>query len=285
MKRLILVLGLVLLPLINGCARNHFNVPQDSLADQIKVLGVAPIILDTDSDIRHPQRDELLALLASQNRLHERELQRLIKQTNSFFTVTMLDSDPQALLRELLFRRERRDDAAIQYNKYFWKTEGLSELIRKNSLDALLLVVVSGITRPEKISSSNLLDSLETDYNYLIMTAQIVDRKGTILWEYPNFRTRTLSYTPLLNLQYPDFDEAKANMSPKVQVKFKGLEGIKRALDKRRLDLLLRETSEVELYMDQFEAMSSLIKIERERNTSAQPTDKSKPEQPKESKP
>lgn len=284
MKRLVLLLGLTLLPLFSGCARNHFNVPQDSFADQVKVLGVAPIILDTDSDIRHPQREELLTLLNTQNRLHERGLLRSIKNTNSFFTVTMLDTDPQALFKELLFRRERRDDASIQYNKYFWKTETLTELIRKNSLDALMLVVVSGITRPERIASANLLDSLETDYNYLIMTAQILDRKGNILWEYPNFRARRLAYTPLLNLQYPDFDEAKANMSPRIQVKFKGLEGIKRALDKRRTDLLLRETSEVELYMDQFDAMSSLIEINRESKP-AQPSEKPRQEPAKEANP
>lgn len=284
MHRLILLLALTLLPLFTGCARNHFNLPQDSFADQVKVLGMAPIIVDADSDIRHPQRDELLALVTAHNRLHERELLRLIKNTNSFFTVTMLDADPKALFNELLFRRERRDDAAIQYNKYFWKTEALTELIRKNSLDALMIVVVSGITRPEKILSSNLFESLETDYNYLIMTAQILDRTGTVLWEYPNFRTRTLSYTPLLNLQYPDFDEAKANMSPRIQVKFKTLEGIKRALEKRRLDLLLRETSETELYMNQFEEMSSLIKIDRDHKQT-QPADKPKAEPPKEQKP
>ena len=265
MKRLVLILGLALLPLINGCARNHFNVPQDNVVDQVKTLGLVPIIVDADSDIRHPQRDELIALATAQNRLHERDLLRLLKNTNSFYTVTMLDADPNALFRELLSRRERRDDAAIQYNKYFFKTEALTSLVSKNNLDAVMLVVVSGITRPEKISSSNLLDSLETDYNYLIMTAQILDRKGNIIWEYPNFRTRFLSYTPVLNLQYPDFDEARANMSPKIQVKFKALEGIKRALDERRRDLLLRETSEVDLYMTQFEAMTSLLEIDRDR--------------------
>lgn len=284
MRRLVLLLGLALLPLFGGCAQNYFNLPQESFAEQVKVLGIVPIILDADSDIRHPQREELLALLSTQNRLHERSLTRLIKNTNSFYTVTMLDTDPQALFREQLFRRERRDDASIQYNKYFWKTEGITELIRKNSLDALMVVVVSGITRPEKIASANLMESLETDYNFLIMSAQILDHKGNTIWEYPNFRTRGLSYDPLLNLQYPDFDEARANMSPKVQVKYKGLEGIKRAFDKRRLDLLLRETSEVKLYMDQFEAMSELLTINREQN-GAQATKPNKPEPAKESKP
>ncbi|MBV5336744.1 MAG: hypothetical protein J0653_01715, partial [Deltaproteobacteria bacterium] len=133
------------------------------------------------------------------------------------------------------------------------------------SLDAVMFVVVSGITRPDKISSSNLLDSLETDYNFLVMTAQIVDVNGTILWEYPNFRQKVLSYSPLLNLQYPDFDEAKANMNPRVQLKFKTLEG------KRRLDLLRRETAEVEIYMSQFEAMTSLMSIDKEKKSAAPP--------------
>lgn len=268
MKRLVLLLGLALLPLFSGCAHNYFNVPQDSFAEQVKVLGIVPIIVDGESDIRHPQREELIALLTRQSRLHERSLTRLIKNTNSFYTVTMLDTDPQALFKEQLFRRERRDDASIQYNKYFWKTDGIIELIHKNSLDALMVVVISGITRPERMVSANLMESLEADYNYLIMTAQILDRKGNILWEYPNFRTRSLSYDPLINLQYPNFDEARANLSSKVQIKFKALEGIKRALEKRRQDFLLQETSEVELYMDQFESMSELLSINREPKAS-----------------
>ncbi|MGE0155405.1 MAG: hypothetical protein AB7T17_00050 [Geobacter sp.] len=268
MKRLVLLLGLALLPLFSGCAHNYFNVPQDSFAEQVKVLGIVPIIVDGESDIRHPQREELIALLTRQSRLHERSLTRLIKNTNSFYTVTMLDTDPQALLKEQLFRRERRDDASIQYNKYFWKTDGIIELIHKSSLDALMVVVISGITRPERMVSANLMESLEADYNYLIMTAQILDRKGNILWEYPNFRTRSLSYDPLINLQYPNFDEARANLSSKVQIKFKALEGIKRALEKRRQDFLLQETSEVELYMDQFESMSELLSINREPKVS-----------------
>ena len=265
MQRLVLLLGLLLLPLLGGCAHNYYNLPQDTVAEKVKVLGVVPIIIDTDSDIRHPQREELITLLTNVNRSFERDLLRLVKNTNSFYTVTLLDADPKAVFASTLFRRERRDDAAIQYNKYFWKEDALADFMRKNSLDAVMFVVVSGITRPDKISSANLLDSLNTDYNFLVMTAQIVDAKATILWEYPNFRQRTLSYNPLMNLQYPDFDEAKANMNPRVQVKFKTLEGIRRSLEKRRLDLLRRETPEVELYMSQFEDMTSMLEIDKDR--------------------
>lgn len=296
MKRLITAMALLLLPMLAGCAHNYYNLPQETFADRLKVLGVLPIVVDADSDIRHPMKDELITILTTINRSHERDLLRLIKNSGNFYTVTMLDVDPKATFSSLLFRRERRDDAAIQYNKYFWKDAALGEFIRKNSLDALMIVVVSGIARPEKIRSSNLLDSLETQYNYLLMTAQIVDSKGTILWEYPNFRKRSLSYDPLLNLQYPNFDEAKANMSPTVQVKFKSIEGIKRVLEKRRLDILRRETPEVDLYMNQFEEMVSILDIDIDRKPStkeAKPDNKPEPakeepvkiEPPKEKKP
>lgn len=282
MKRFTILCCLMLLFVTGGCSQNHYNLPRESIVEQVKILGVAPIIVDADSDIRFPQKEELVTLLTNTNRTHERDLLLRLKNSNSFYAVTMTDGDPKALFASLLSRRERRDDAAIQYNKYFWKEDALRDHLKRNSLDALLLVVVSGITRPEKIRSSNLMDALETDYNYLIMTAQMVDAKGTVLWEYPNFRQRSLSYMPMLNLQYPDFDEAKANMSSKVQVKFKSFEGIKRALDKRRKDLLLRETGEVDLYMSQFDEMVSLIELDRSSVKPAATTEAPRPEPPKE---
>ncbi len=264
MKRMVLLLSLLLLPILAGCAHNYYNLPQDAVAEKLRVLGVLPIIVDVDSDIRHPQREELATLLVNMNRSFERDLLRQIKNTDSFYTVTMLDADPKNIFTSLMFRRERRDDGGIQYNKYFWKEDKLAEFVQKNSVDAVMFVIVSGITRPDKIFSSNLLDSLETDYNFLIMTSQIIDAKGMLLWEYPNFRQKSLSYTPLMNLQYPDFDEAKANMSPRVQVKFKTMEGIRRLLEKRRLDLLRRETGDLELYATQFEEMSSMMDIDKD---------------------
>ncbi len=269
MKRLLILASCLLL--LGGCARNYYNMPQDAVAEKVKVLGLVPIIVDTDSDIRFPQREELVTLLVNLNRSFERDLLRLVKNTNSFYTVTLLDDDPKAVFSSLLSRRERRDDASIQYNKYFWKQEPLADFMRKNSLDAVMFVVISGITRPDKLTSSSLLDSLTTDYDFLVMTAQIVDARGSILWEYPNFRQRSLSYNPMLNLQYPDFDEARANMSPKVQVKFKTLEGIRRAFERRRQDLLRRETAEVELYMTQFEEMTSMMELDKNRKPTPPP--------------
>jgi len=52
-------------------------------------------------------------------------------------------------------------------------------------------------------------------------------------------------------------------MSSTPPVRFKTMEGIKRALDRRRHDFLLRETGDVDIYLTQFEEIASLIELER----------------------
>ena len=286
MKRLFL---LPLLALMFGCAQNHFNVPTEHFAAKVKVLGVAPIIVDVNSDIRHPEKEQLLSLLADMNRKYESQLVRRIKATGDFYTVALLDGDPQHIFADLFFRSEKRDDAAILYNKYFWKTDELRDYLKKNNLDAIMLLVVSGLTRHEKVYSSTLLSSQTSDYNNLILTAQILDGDGAILWEYPNFRSRILSYTPLINLQYPDFSEAEANLSGKADLKFKTLDGIRRMLDQREKDLFLRETKDSDVYGKQFDEITSLLRFDADEEkkdsapakTPAPPQEQPKPvEQP-----
>lgn len=258
--KLLLLLPLLLLSF--GCAQNHFNVPVENFADKVKVLGVAPIIIDVDSDIKYPQKDQLVSLVADMNRKYEPQLIRKLKETANFYTVALLGGDPQAIFGNLFFRRETRDDATIQYNKYFWKNDELRDYIQKNNLDAVMLIVVSGLNKNERIFSSNLLSSVTGDYNYLIMSAQILDANGTVLWEYPNFRGRILTYYPMINLEYPDFSEAEANLTNEAKIKFKTIDGIKLTLDQKRKDLLLRETQESQVYGKQFDEMLALIKYD-----------------------
>lgn len=271
MKRMFAAL-LLISGMISGCAQNHFNVPVNNFADKVKVLGVIPIAVDSDSDIRHPQKEELIQIVTDMNRKYEQQFVRKLKGTGNFYTVALMDGDPQRTFSNLQFRREKRDDATIQYNKYFLKNEELRDYIKKNNLDAVMLIVVSGLTKSDKIYSSNLLSSLTTDYNFLIMTAQILDSNGTILWEYPNFRSRILTYYPLINLQYPDFSEAEANLSSKANLKFRTLDGIQRSLNKKRKDLLFRETQETEIYGKQFDEMLDLLKYDSESDKKAPAT-------------
>jgi hypothetical protein len=262
--KILLIFCMLLAVFVAGCSQNHFNVPAENFADRVRALGVAPIFVDANSDIRHPQKDELIALVAEINRKYEQQFVRKIKATGNFFTTVLLDGDAQDIFGKLFARRERRDDATILYNKYFWKDDELRNYLRKNNLDAVMLLVVSGLTRSDKITSVGQLTSLTSDYNYLIMTAQIIDANGTILWEYPNFRQRIPGYDPLINLEYPDFNEAEANHSSTANVKFKTIEGIRRALEQKRKDLLRRETQEPEVFSAQFDKMISLLEYDHD---------------------
>lgn len=243
-----------------GCAQNHLNIPAEDFADKVKVLGVAPIFIDVDSDIIHPQKELLIPLISDLNRKYEPLLVRKLQSTGNFYAVTMLADEPRQLFSSLKARREKRDDAGIQYNKYFWKNDEVGVYIKKNRLDAVMVIVVSGLTKTSTIYSSNLLTSLETNFNFLTMTAQILGPDGTVLCEYPNFRGQLLPYYPLVNLQYPDFSESEANLSRATEVRFKSLAGIRRTLEKKKSDWLLQETQEPEVYGRLFDEMTSLIK-------------------------
>ncbi len=259
MKRLVISVLFVAGTLL-GCAQNHFNVPTENFAEKVKVLGVAPILVDTDSDIIHPQKDLLIPLISDLNRKNEPLLVRKLQATGNFYAVTLLADEPRQLFSSLTARREKRNDANIEYNKYFWKNDEIAAYIKKNRLDALMIVTVSGLTKKNKIYSSNLLVSLDTDYNFLIITAQIVGPDGTVLWEYPNFRGPILPYYPLVNLQYPDFSESEANQSRTTEVRFKSIDGIRRTLEQKKNDILFRETEVPKIYGTLFDEMISLIK-------------------------
>ncbi len=241
-----------------GCAQNHFNIPAETFAEKVKVLGVAPIFIDADSDIVYPQKELLIPLISDLNRKYDPLLVRKLQSTGNYYAVTPLADEPQQLFSTLMARREKRDDAGVQYNKYFWKNDEIGAYIKKNRLDAVMVVVVSGLTQTSKIYSSNLLTSLETNYAFLTMTAQILGPDGTVFWEFPNFRGRLFPYYPLVNLQYPDFSESEANQSRQTAVRFKSLDGIRRTLEQKRSDWLLRETPEPEVYGRLFDEMVSL---------------------------
>jgi hypothetical protein len=270
---------LVITGTIVGCAQNHFNVPAENFAEKVKVLGVAPIFMDADSDINFPQKELLIPLIADLNRKYEPLLVRKLQATGNFYAVTPLADEPRQLFGSLMARREKRDDADIQYNKYFWKKDEIGAIIKKNRLDAVMVVVVSGLTKTSKIYSSNLLMSLETNFNFLTLTAQILDPNGTVLWEYPNFRGRLLTYPPLVNLQYPDFSESEANLSRKTELRFKSLDGIRRTLEQKKSDWIFRETQEPEVYGRLFDEMISFIRhsVDKQEKDAATGGDKPLP--------
>jgi len=247
------------LMLFAGCAANYYNIPRESYEKKVKVLGVAPILLDTESEIRHPEKGEILRIVREANRKNEHELVDILKSNEDYTAVRFLEEDPETLYTTLLPRRERRDDAGVVYNKYVYKQEELKRLVTKHNVDAIMLVTVSGIVMLEKVYSNTLTAYLEENYNNLIMTAQILDGEGTLLWEYPNFRQKINAYGKLFDLQYADFEEARANLTDQVRIKHKSIPGIERAFAMRESSTVKSGKQVSSLYKAQFSAMNSLL--------------------------
>jgi hypothetical protein len=245
---------------IFGCAHNYYNIPQETLEKNVKTLGIAPIFVDAESDIRHPDKQAIVSLIQNYNAKNEKELIARLRSTGIFYAVRPVEGDPVRLFSSLLANRERRDDAGIIYNKYFYKKDLLRQLMAENGLDAIMFVTVSGLTRSGKVYASNFLSYLETDFNYLSMSAQMLDREGNTIWEYPNFRRSSLSYPMFFSLQYPDFDEAAANLSEKVDVKFKTVAGVNAAFAKTESSRVAKEQQISTLYENQFDEILSLLK-------------------------
>ena len=109
----------MLATVVTGCSQNHFNIPTENFAEKVRVLGVAPIIVDADSDIKHPQKDQLITLLTEMNRKYEQQFVRKLKATGNFYTIALLDGDPQNIFGKLYSRREKRDDATIRVQQIF----------------------------------------------------------------------------------------------------------------------------------------------------------------------
>lgn len=74
-------------------------------------------------------------------------------------------------IANLIYKIDNRIDADIKYTKYFWKGDYLNNNIKDNNIDAILISVFSNY-----------------DSSTTILTSQLLDADGNILWEYPNFR-------------------------------------------------------------------------------------------------
>jgi len=264
----------ILLLALTGCAANYYNVPREVYEKKVRVLGVAPILLDAESDIRTPEKGEVLRIIREANRKNEKELVEILKGTGEYFSVRFLDDEADQLYAAIVSRRERRDDAGVVYNKYFYKPDELKKFITRHNVDAVMLVTVSGITMLEKLYSNNLLAYLEDNYNNLIITGQILDADGSLLWEYPNFRQRFPTYAPLFALQYPDFEESRANLTDQVNIKHKSIAGIGRAFAKTEASSSKDSRQVSVLYNKQFADMAALLQYFRN------PFDDKKPAKP-----
>ena len=243
-----IALGLVSLFLV-ACIGGRYQLPKTDYQAQVQVLGVLPLLIDRSAPLNYPHREGLYDLLARSNQGKHEELVARLKQKKGYFDVRPLPGNADLLAMSLLSESQPvtpdgRPKAPLL------SPAAVNELLDKNVLDGLLLVIFSGAQVEESRRSRTLLETLQTRYSDILATAVVVGRDGKLLWQL----TEKESYQALV-LQYADFDEAYYNRTDQVRVKNIELSG---------LALLLEgepgaEKQLPELYAELFDKISSSI--------------------------
>jgi len=218
-----LLCGLLLVSL-NGCGWGSFQVPKREYQAKVQVLGVLPLLIDRSAPLDYPQKEALFDLLSKTNRDRHQVLVKELKKKKGYFDVRPLSGDPNLLSLSLLAGRKPADENGRPQG-YRYNAADVAELCRRNVVDALLIVVFSGAQVQDSRRSRTMLESLDTTYNDVLVTAAVIGRDNQVLWELNGED----SYQAL-QLQYADFDEAYYNKTDQVRVKNISLAGVERAL-------------------------------------------------------
>ncbi len=221
MKKLLVCLLLLLLA---GCSSGRFQVSKQDYQQQVQVLGVLPLLVDTAGQFDYPQKETLFDMLNRANSNKHQFLVERLRQKKGYFDVRALEGAPDLLTLSLLSGEvptaEDGRPLAYQFNP-----QAVAELAQRNVVDALLLVVFSGAKIEETRRSRTLLESLKTRYNGIMATAVVIDSNGQVLWELSGAEAYQA-----VTLQYADFDEAYYNRIDLVRVKNISLSGVEPVL-------------------------------------------------------
>lgn len=219
------VLVIFLAAVSTGCAGGVYNVPKDQYQSIVKTLGVLPIMVDSGSEIRHPESGSVIDLLRQTNGGKEASLVELLREKKAYFDVRAVDGEPSALLRNMAVSRKLATDKDGGY-VYRFRPDAVAALARASASDALLVVILNGAPRQERRWDRTKMSYLDAVYDSILVSAAVVLPTGEIVWEY-----RSPVGGPFLNLQYPDFDEAFYNKNDQVAAKYITVPGIERTLN------------------------------------------------------
>lgn len=248
-----LALGLLVL-LLAGCSGGTFHVPKQEYRQQVKTLGVLPLLVDADGTIVHPQRDAVLRLLDTHNAGKEQRLVELLRDAKAYFDIRPVAGTPAQLYRQLVAGAELAGESGTLYRSYRFSASGAASLTREAVVDGLLVIILNGLEKVEKRWDRTLVDYLETSYNSIQVAAFVVLPDGRVVWEYPGAGSRRF-----LDLQYPDFDEAYYNKTDEVRVKFISVPGVDRTLGEQAGGVFSRNEFP-KPYQDLFKDLTSALK-------------------------
>jgi hypothetical protein len=217
------ILALILCVAITGCSGGVFHVPKAEYQQQVKTLGVLPVIVDREGVVLHQDSGAIIDLLwraaAGQSEVVVEDL----RQKKGYFDVRLINEPPR-LLRDKLLLKSSVDQLGWP-GGYRLNLSYLSELCKDSVVDGVLLLVLQGAVHNDKRWSRNTFETLVTDYNDILGTASVVAADGRVLWEMIGTEAATI-----LSLQYADFDEAYYNKSDAVRLKFISLSGLEKTL-------------------------------------------------------
>jgi hypothetical protein len=235
---------------LTACSSGFYKIPKDEYRAKVQTLGVVPLLVDENSTISHPEKMEVVNLLRRDNAGKAKRLIELLREQKGYFDVREVNGNPEQMFNDLVTSSTLRGKGADMFRHYQFNPAAVSELARQNVADALLVVIMYGIVRPEKKWDRTHLSYLDENYDSIEATAAVVLPTGEIAWEYSG---------EFLPLQYPDFDEAYYNKTDAVKVKFISIGGLGRALTEPEKGLFGHPKFSL-AYGDLFERIASALK-------------------------
>lgn len=215
----------LLLFLLTGCQKGVFHVEPEVYQTQVRTLGIVPVLVDPGAPFGHDEGERVAqALLAAGKGVAPLLVERL-RAEKEYFDVRVIQGDQNQLASRLLLPgKSQGGERDYQLNGAVVK-----QLAEENVVDGLLLIVLRGEKRAEKRFDRNSLQFLEAVYQRVEAEAMVVLPDGRLVWEFPAEQ----SYK-LLDLEYPDFDEAHFNRTDEVRIHQITLAGIERTLAPRQ---------------------------------------------------
>ncbi len=243
---------LVLTLSLTACGAGSFKVNKEEYRQRVRTLGVVPLLVDANSHIEHPRSQEVVELLRRTSSGQSQHLVDMLKKEKGYFDVRSVSGGSGALFGSLIQGRSLQEGERGPYHHYSFNVRTVAELTRRNTADALLIVVLNGAVRSEKRWDRTRLSYLEAPFNSILATAAVVLPTGEILWEYQGGGA-------FLNLQYPAFDEAYYNQSDEVPTRFISLAGLERHLESSGRKWM-QETALPQPYLELFDQLATELK-------------------------
>jgi len=102
---------LFLIVFLAGCTSGTFKVPKKEYQTRVQVLGVLPLLVDYNSPLNYPQKDNLFNILASSVSGKHELLVKQLKEEKGYFDVRSLSISPELTALSLLSAGTPHDES------------------------------------------------------------------------------------------------------------------------------------------------------------------------------